>query len=121
MRARLTSEAGQRLYAQRQGVESTISQAVRAFGLRQTRYRGLAMTGLPVRADALDKRISQVEASLGALARVAAADMAVRSMATSASGAVLPQNEVSRLVTLGSSIPEASAVAASIAGQTTKA
>ena len=45
-RARLTSEAGQRLYAQRQGVESTISQAVRAFGLRQTRYRGLAKTGL---------------------------------------------------------------------------
>jgi hypothetical protein len=45
-RARLTSEAGQRLYAQRQGVEGTISQAVRAFGLRQTRYRGLAITGL---------------------------------------------------------------------------
>jgi hypothetical protein len=69
------------------------------------------LTGLPVRTDALDKRISQVEASLGALARVAAADMAVRSMTTSASGAVLPQNEVSRLVTLGSSIPEASAAA----------
>ena len=46
MRARLTSEAGQRLYAQRQGIEGTISQAVRAFGLRQTRYRGLAKTGL---------------------------------------------------------------------------
>ena len=45
-RARLTSEAGQRLYAQRQGIEGTISQAVRAFGLRQTRYRGLAKTGL---------------------------------------------------------------------------
>jgi len=45
-RARLTSETGQRLYAQRQGVESTISQAVRAFGLRQTRYHGLAKTGL---------------------------------------------------------------------------
>jgi transposase len=45
-RARLTNEAGQRLYAQRQGVEGTISQAVRAFGLRQTRYRGLAKTGL---------------------------------------------------------------------------
>ncbi len=35
-----------RLYAQRQGIESTLSQAVRAFGLRQTRYRGLAKTGL---------------------------------------------------------------------------
>jgi hypothetical protein len=45
-RAQFASEAGQRLYAQRQGVESTISQAVRAFGLRQARYRGLAKTGL---------------------------------------------------------------------------
>ena len=35
-----------RLYAQRQGVESTLSQGVRAFGLRQARYRGLAKTGL---------------------------------------------------------------------------
>jgi len=45
-RARLTSEAGQRLYAQRQGVEATISQAVRIFGLRRARYHGLAKTGL---------------------------------------------------------------------------
>jgi hypothetical protein len=41
-RVRLTSEAGQQLYAQRQGVEGTISQAVRAFGLRQARYHSLA-------------------------------------------------------------------------------
>ncbi len=45
-RAQLASEAGQRLYAQRQGVESTISQVVRALGLRRGRYRGLAKTGL---------------------------------------------------------------------------
>lgn len=45
-RARLSSEAGQRPYAQRQGVECTISQAVRAFGLRRAPYRGLAKTGL---------------------------------------------------------------------------
>jgi transposase len=45
-RARETTDEGRRLYAQRQGVESTISQAVRAFGLRQARYRGLAKTGL---------------------------------------------------------------------------
>ena len=45
-RARLTSEAGQRLYAQRQGIEATISQAVRAFGLRRARYCGLAKIGL---------------------------------------------------------------------------
>ena len=33
-------------YARRAGVEGTISQAVRAFGLRQARYVGLAKTNL---------------------------------------------------------------------------
>ncbi len=33
-------------YAQRQGIEATMSQAVRDFGLRQARYRGLVKTGL---------------------------------------------------------------------------
>ncbi len=37
---------GKRLYAQRNGVEGTLSQAVRIFGLRRARYRGLAKTGL---------------------------------------------------------------------------
>jgi transposase len=40
------TEAGQRLYAKRRGVEGTLSQAVRAFGLRRARYRGLAKAGL---------------------------------------------------------------------------
>ncbi len=39
-----TTEAGKKLYNNRAGVEGTISQAVRAFGLRRTRYRGLAKT-----------------------------------------------------------------------------
>jgi transposase len=45
-RARGSTEAGRRPYAQRQGIEGTISQGVRAFGLRRARYRGLAKTGL---------------------------------------------------------------------------
>ncbi len=45
-RARLESPAGRQLYAQRQGVESTLAQGARAFGLRRARYRGLAKTGL---------------------------------------------------------------------------
>ena len=45
-RAREDTAEGKRLYAQRNGVESTLSQAVRGFGLRQPRYRGLAKTGL---------------------------------------------------------------------------
>ena len=38
------SKQGRRLYAQRQGIEGTISQGVRSFGLRRARYRGLAKT-----------------------------------------------------------------------------
>ena len=40
------SEEGKTLYYKRAGVEGTISQGVRAFGLRKTRYRGLAKTHL---------------------------------------------------------------------------
>ena len=39
-------KSGKRLYAQRQGVEATLSQGVCAIGLRRARYRGLAKTGL---------------------------------------------------------------------------
>jgi IS5 family transposase len=45
-RARESTAEYRRLYAQRQGIEGTISQGVRTFGLRQARYRGLAKTGL---------------------------------------------------------------------------
>ena len=37
---------GRHLYAQRQGIEGTLSQAVRALGLRRARYRSLSKTGL---------------------------------------------------------------------------
>ena len=46
LRQQLSSEEGARLYACRAGVEGTISQGVRAFGLRQARYRGLQKTHL---------------------------------------------------------------------------
>ncbi len=45
-RAREGTVEGRRLYAQRRGVEATLSQGVRAFDLRRARYRGLAKTGL---------------------------------------------------------------------------
>lgn len=40
------TEAFRQDYARRTGIEGTISQAVRAFGLRQARYVGLAKTHL---------------------------------------------------------------------------
>ena len=42
----LTTAEGRQLYQRRAGVEGTISQGVRAFGLRLCRYRGLAKTSL---------------------------------------------------------------------------
>jgi transposase len=45
-RARETSEVGRKLYAQRQGIEGTISQGVQSFGLRRARYRRLTKTTL---------------------------------------------------------------------------
>jgi hypothetical protein len=41
-RAWYASEEGQRLYARRAGMEGTLAQGVRAFGLRRTRYWGVA-------------------------------------------------------------------------------
>jgi transposase len=46
MRAELATDEGWAAYAARAGVEGTISQGVRAMGLRRTRYRGLAKTRL---------------------------------------------------------------------------
>ena len=45
-RERLATKEGQRRYARRAGIEGTLSQGVRAFGLRRARYRGLAKTHL---------------------------------------------------------------------------
>ena len=45
-RARLGTKQGRRLYARRAGIEGTLSQGVRAFGLRRSRYLGLAKTHL---------------------------------------------------------------------------
>jgi transposase len=45
-RAWYASAAGQEGYKRRAGIEGTLSQGVRAFGLRQTRYWGAAKTHL---------------------------------------------------------------------------
>jgi len=45
-RTRFNSDVGQVLYKRRAGIEGTLSQGVRAFGLRRTRYRGVSKTHL---------------------------------------------------------------------------
>jgi len=61
-RAREDTAEGKRLYAQRNGVEGTLSQAVRAFGLRQARYRGLTKTGLQGVATAAALNLDRIAA-----------------------------------------------------------
>jgi transposase len=46
MRAEQQTEQWQQRYRHRAGVEGTIAQGVRSFGMRRSRYRGLAKTGL---------------------------------------------------------------------------
>jgi len=45
-RQRQTTQEFKDLYAQRAGIEGTMSQSTGAFGLRRSRYRGLAKTHL---------------------------------------------------------------------------
>ena len=57
-------EEGQRQYGRRAGVEGTLSQGVRAFGLRRTRYRGLQKTHLQHVATAAAINIDRIVAWL---------------------------------------------------------
>jgi transposase len=63
-RARLETEAGRRLHRQRRGVEGTLPQGVRAFGLRRARYRGLAKTALQHVATAAAINLDRIAAWL---------------------------------------------------------
>ena len=63
-RQRLKTEEGWLLYAQRAGVEGTLSQGVRAFGVRRTRYRGLAKTHLQQVMTAVAMNIDRIAAWL---------------------------------------------------------
>jgi len=61
-RARENTAEGKRLYAQRNGIEGTLSQGVCAFGLRRARYRGLAKTGLQHVATAAALNLDRIAA-----------------------------------------------------------
>jgi hypothetical protein len=63
-RQRMSSEEGQKLYNQRAGIEGTLSQGVRAFGLRQARYRGLAKVHLQHIATAAAVNLDRIGAWL---------------------------------------------------------
>jgi transposase len=59
-RQRQTTAAFRAQYARRAGIEGTLSQGVRAFGLRRSRYRGLAKTHLQQVATAAAMNVSRL-------------------------------------------------------------
>lgn len=63
-RAREEAPEWKDLYAQRAGVEGTISQGVRAFGLRRGRYHGLAKTRLQHQLTAAGMNLHRINAWL---------------------------------------------------------
>jgi hypothetical protein len=70
-RERLATKEGRRRYARRAGIEGTLSQGVRAFGLRRSRYRGLAKTHLQHVATAAAINLERLAAWFRAVPRVA--------------------------------------------------
>jgi transposase len=71
MRSFLAGVEGRRLYARRAGIEGTISQGVRSFGLRRARYRGTAKAHLQHVATAVAMNFSRVADWLGGIPRAA--------------------------------------------------
>jgi transposase len=68
-RERLATQEGRRRYARRAGVEGTLSQGVRACGLRRSRYRGLAKTHLQHVATAAALNLERLAAWFRAVPR----------------------------------------------------
>jgi transposase len=59
-RARIHDPAWKKRYGVRAGIEGTLSQGVRAFGLRRSRYVGLAKTGLQQACTAAAMNVSRI-------------------------------------------------------------
>ena len=68
-RARMSDPAWQERYHRRAGVEGTLSQGVRAFGMRRSRYIGLAKTGLQQVCVSVGMNVSRVVHWLDGLPR----------------------------------------------------
>ena len=65
MRAEMASDEGHAAYSARAGIKGTLSQGVRALGLRRTRYRGLDKTRLGHIATAAAMSVDRAAAWLG--------------------------------------------------------
>ena len=65
----MNDPAWQERYHRRAGVEGTLSQGVRAFGMRRSRYIGLAKTGLQQACISVGMNVSRVVRWLDGLPR----------------------------------------------------
>jgi transposase len=83
-RERLATKEGRRRYARRAGIEGTISQGVRAFGLRRSRYRGLAKTHLQHVATAAAINVERLTAWFRAVPRAATRTSRLAALAAAA-------------------------------------
>jgi len=81
-RRRLATKEGRRAYARRAGIEGTLSQGVRAFGLRRSRYRGLARTHLQHVATAAAINVERLTAWFRAVPRAATRTSRFAALAT---------------------------------------
>jgi transposase len=81
-RERLATKEGRRRYARRAGIEGTLSQGVRAFGLRRSRYRGLARTHLQHVATAAAINLERLAAWFRAVPRAATRTSRLAALAT---------------------------------------
>jgi transposase len=68
-RARMSNPAWQERYHRRAGMEGTLSQGVRAFGMRRSRYIGLTKTGHQQTCIAVGMNVSPVVRWLDGLPR----------------------------------------------------
>ena len=71
VRSFIDSEAGRQLYARRAGIEGTLSQGVRSFGLRRSRYRGEARRTCSIWRQCVALNFSRVSDWLGGVPRAA--------------------------------------------------
>ncbi|HEX6013301.1 MAG TPA: IS1182 family transposase [Geminicoccaceae bacterium] len=83
-RERLATKEGRRRHARRAGIEGTISQGVRAFGLRRSRYRGLAKTHLQHVATAAAINVERLTAWFRAVPRAATRTSRLAALAAAA-------------------------------------
>src|SRR3954471_3206728 len=83
-RERLGTKEGRRRYARRAGIEGPLSQGVRAFGLRRSRYRGLAKTHLQHVATAAAVNLERLAAWFRAVPRAATRTSRFAALAASA-------------------------------------